>query len=109
MSSLLSGMFSLNIIVFTILWYSLGIWLGSKTNEASFKLHDLNVRVPTFEKVAFHLFLFILALSNLRFWERLGKEQGSGLMTWDREVGSHKEGTLYKWLDTQKFWLGQIS
>ena len=89
MSSLLSGMFSLNIIVFTTLWYSIGIWLGSKTNEASFKLHDLNVRVPTFEKVAFHLFLFIPALFHLRFWERLGKEeQGSGLMTWDRKVRS---------------------
>lgn len=67
MSSLLSGTFYLNTIVFTILRYSLGIWLVSKTNEASFKLHDLNVKVPTFEKVAFHLFLFILALSNLRF------------------------------------------
>lgn len=49
MSSLLSGTFSLNTIVFTILQYSLGIWLVSKTNEASFKLHDLNVKVPTFE------------------------------------------------------------
>lgn len=67
MSSLLSGTFYLNTIVFTILRYSLGIWLVSKTNEASFKLHDLNVKVPTFEKVAFHLFLLILALSNLRF------------------------------------------
>lgn len=50
-------------MIFTVLWYSLGVWLGSKTYKAAFKLHDLDVRVLTFEKVAFHLFLFLPALS----------------------------------------------
>lgn len=70
----MSGIFSLSIMIFTVLWYSLGLWLGSKTYEAAFKLHDLDVRVLTFEKVAFHLFLFLPALSYLMFWEGLGKK-----------------------------------